>query len=105
MKGKLLLCLATAGMMLASAKSYSLDLFQPAMAGNTELKAGQYQVELVDQKAVISRGKLHVENAVTVGTADKKFPTTTVVLGESNGKSKIQEIHLGGTNTKLVFAE
>ena len=74
MKGKLLLCLATAGMMLASAKSYSLDLFQSAMAGNTELKAGQYQVELVDQKVVISKGKVRVESVVTVGTADQKFP-------------------------------
>lgn len=74
MKGKVLLCLATAGMMLASAKSYSLDLFQSAMAGNTELKAGQYQVELVDQKAVISKGKLHVEKRRDGGDCRQEVP-------------------------------
>jgi hypothetical protein len=62
-------------------------------------------VELVDQKAVVTKGKLRVENPVTVGTADQKFRATSVVISDSNGKQRIQEIHLGGTTTKLVFAE
>jgi hypothetical protein len=105
MKAKLVLCLVTAGLIMASAKSYSLDLLHPAMLGDTELKAGEYQVELVDQKAVVTKGKLRVENPVTVGTADQKFRATSVVISDSNGKQRIQEIHLGGTTTKLVFAE
>ena len=105
MKSALVLCLIAAGLVLASAKSYSLQLLNSAMLGNTELKAGDYQVEVIDQKAVITKGKLRIENPVTMGTADQKFPATTVVLSESNGKQRIQEIHLGGTTTKLVFAE
>ena len=61
MKARLVLCLVTAGLMLASAKSYSLDLFHAATVGNTELKAGEYQVQVIDQKAVITQGKLRVE--------------------------------------------
>jgi len=77
----------------------------PHTLGGTELKAGEYQVELVDQKAVITKGKVRAESPVTVASADEKFSRTTVVFSDSNGKSKIHEIRLGGTTTKLVFAE
>ena len=105
MKGKLALCFAIAGLMLAHAKSYSMNLYQPAMAGGTELAPGEYQVELVDQKAVITRGKTRAETAVKVANADKKYSTTTVSLATGNGKARIQEIHLGGTTTKLIFGD
>jgi len=103
MKSRLALCFAIAGLALANAKSYTMNLYQSAMAGGTELKAGEYQVEVVDQKAVITRGKVRTESAVKVQTSDQKYSTTTVALSTENGKSRIQEIHLGGTNTKLVF--
>ena len=105
MKARIVLCLVTAGLMLASAKSYSLDLFHAATVGNTELKAGEYQVQVIDQKAVITQGKLRVESPVTVGTADTKYQRTSVIVLDNNGKQRIQEIHLGGTTTKLVFAD
>ena len=65
MKSALVLCLIAAGLVLASAKSYSLQLLNSAMLGNTELKAGDYQVEVIDQKAVITKGKLRIENPVS----------------------------------------
>jgi hypothetical protein len=105
MKRKLALCFAIAGLALASAKSYSMNLYQTTMVGGTELKAGAYDVELVNQKAVITKGKVHAEAAVTVGTADKKFSETSVVVMNAGGKSKLQEIHLGGTTTKLILSE
>jgi hypothetical protein len=105
MKNRLVFCFALAGLALANAKSYSMNLYQPAMVGTTELKAGEYQVELVDQKAIITKGKVHAEAAVTVGNADKKYASTSVVIGDVNGKPHLQEIHLGGTTTKLVLAE
>jgi len=89
---------------VASAKSYTVNLLQPAMFGNTELKAGEYKVDVNDTTAVIRNGKVHGESAVKVENADKKYDTTTVRYDTSGGKMKIQEIRLGGTNMKLVFA-
>ena len=105
MKTKLVLCLTTLGLALASAKSYSIELFRPAMAGSTQLEAGQYNVEVIDQKVVISKGKVRVESPVTVGTSDAKFDTTRVVLTVNGDTRRIQEIRLGGTTTKLVLPQ
>jgi hypothetical protein len=56
MKGTLALIFAIAGLALAHAhaKSYTMTLIDTAMVGATELKAGDYRVELVDEKAVIT---------------------------------------------------
>ena len=90
---------------VASAKSYTVNLFQPAVLGSTELKPGEYKVEVVDQKAVVRNGKLHGEFPVKVENGDSKFSTTTVRFSNGDGKLHIQEIRLGGTTTTLVFSE
>jgi hypothetical protein len=95
---------AFAGMALAAGKTYDLKLYQPAMVGGTELKAGEYRVEVTDDKAVIKGGKVTKEAPVKVETADDKYPTTTVRLSAGE-KPQIKEIRLGGTKTKLVFNE
>jgi hypothetical protein len=92
--------LALAG--LASAKSYSLTLFEPSVIGGTELKPGDYTLELKDEKVVIKKGKQMGEAAVKVETADSKYSTTSVRYSNGDGKYHIQEIHIGGTNMKLV---
>jgi hypothetical protein len=105
MKRKLLLAISVAGLAFASAKSYSIELFQPAMLGNTELAAGTYRVEVVDQKAVVTNGRKHCEAPVKVETADGKYNSTTVRFSNDDGKMHIQEIHIGGSRTRLVFNE
>ena len=90
---------------VASAKSYTVNLFEPAVIGGTELKAGEYKVEVIDQKAVVRNGKLHGEFPVKVETSDSKYSTTSVRFSNGDGKLHIQEIHLGGTTTRLVFSE
>jgi hypothetical protein len=105
MNMKLVLSLvAFAGMSMAASKTYDLKLYQPAMVGNTELKAGEYRVEVTDDKAVIKGNKVNKETPVKVEAADGKYPTTTVRLSAGE-KPQIKEIRLGGTKTKLVFAE
>lgn len=86
-----------------SAKSYTVNLFQPAVFGNVELKAGEYKVEVNDQTAVIRNGKVRGESPVKVENGDKKYDITTVRFDSGGGKMKIQEIRLGGTKTKLLF--
>ncbi|HLN04235.1 MAG TPA: hypothetical protein VK335_33420 [Bryobacteraceae bacterium] len=90
---------------LASAKSYSLKLFEPSVIGGTELKPGEYTLELKDQKVVIHKGKQSCEATVKVETADSKYGSTSVRYTNGDGKYHVQEIHLGGTNMRLVVSE
>lgn len=101
---KLLLSFATVALAVASAAStYRITLFQPSIVAGTELKPGDYKVTLKDDKAVITSGKTSVEAAVRTETADSKFSSTTVRYANGDGKYRVQEIRLGGTNTRLVF--
>ena len=88
---------------VASAKSYTVTLLEPAALGKVELAPGQYKVEVNGGTAVISKGKSHTEAQVNVENVERKFDQTTVRLDTSSSKPKIQEIRLGGTKTKLVF--
>lgn len=101
---KLLFFFMVAGLAAANAKTYNMNLFQPAMFGTTELKPGEYKIEVVDQKATVRNGKLQGECPVKVETGDRKYDTTSVrFVNGDGGKLRIQEIHIGGTKTKLVF--
>ncbi|MBI4890455.1 MAG: hypothetical protein HY821_07495 [Acidobacteria bacterium] len=93
----------TIAMVCASAASYSVTLFQPSQVGGKDLKPGEYKLTVDKDKAIISQGKDKVEAQVKLESADTKYSTTTVRYADENGKSKVQEIRLGGTNTKVVF--
>src|SRR5258707_8159481 len=88
---------------VASAKSYSLTLFQKSTVGGAELQPGEYKLDLTESKVTLRNGKKSAEAAVTVETADEKFGATSVRYQNGDGKYRIQEIRLGGTKTKLVF--
>jgi hypothetical protein len=81
----------------ASAASLTLD--QPAWVGQTQLKAGQYKIEVQGNTAIFKSGKTAVTVPVTVDKTGKKFNDTSI---ESNG-AKIQQIHLGGSNTTIII--
>lgn len=87
---------------VAGAKSYSLTLLEPSVMGGTELKPGDYTLELKDEKLVIRKGKYMSEAPVKVENADAKYPTTIVRYDTGDGKYRIKEIHLGGTNMELI---
>lgn len=103
MKKALLFTCLLAGMAFASAKSFTVTLFEPAMIGGTVLKAGDYKVELQDQKIVIKHGRETSEAPVKVETGDSKYSSTTVRYADADGKNKVEEIRVGGTNMKLVL--
>jgi hypothetical protein len=105
MIGKILVLFTVLGLAaVASAKSYSITLYEPSVIGGAELKPGDYKLELKDEKVVIKKGKQMGEAPVKVETADSKYSSTTVRYRNGDGKYHIQEIHLGGTNMKLVVA-
>jgi hypothetical protein len=101
---KVLIAFATVALAVASAAAnYKVTLFQPSMIAGTELKPGDYKIEVKDNRAVVKSGKTVVEADVKIETAGEKFGSTSVRYNSANGKYQVQEIRLGGTNTKLVF--
>ncbi len=85
---------------VANAASYSVRLIQPSVVKGTELKPGEYRVNVANDMVTITNGKQSVEAPVKVETTDEKFRTTAIrYVGGS-----VTEIRLGGTKTKLVFS-
>ena len=105
MNGRFALAFAILGLAMASAKTYTVTLAQPATLNGAELQAGTYKVDIVDQKAVLRIGKATSEAPVKVEDAGHKYDVTSVKLANDNGKARLQEIHIGGTRTKLVLGE
>jgi hypothetical protein len=88
---------------VASAKSFTVTLFQQSIVGSAELQPGEYKVSLEGSKVTISNGKTHAEADVRVETSDKKFNSTSVRYLNGDGNYHVREIRLGGTKTKIVF--
>jgi hypothetical protein len=105
MMTRLLLAFAVIGLVVANAKTYGIDLYQPAMLGSIELAPGHYDVDVADMKAVFRNGRIHGEAPVKMEDADMKYNRTSVVLANNGGQMHIQEIHIAGTKVKLVFVE
>ncbi len=92
--------LALAAAASAATGSYKVDLLEPSVINGSTLPAGQYKVEVNEDKATLSHGKTTAEAPVKVETSDQKFRTTTLLYGAN---SQLQEVRIGGTKTKLVF--
>jgi len=101
---KLVVCLGTVAMAWASAaKPYEVILNNPAQVSGTELKPGTYKVDVAGDKVMIRGAKQSVECSVKVEENEQKYSATTVRYNLVDGKYRVNEIHLGGTNMKLVF--
>jgi hypothetical protein len=98
---KVSLCLATLALGVASAaSSYSVVLTSNTWVGNTELKPGEYKLQVEANQATFKRGKVSAEVPVTVENSANKFSNTSLNIESS----KLQSIDLGGTKTKIVLA-
>ena len=103
-KSKLVVCFGVLAMAVASAaSSYTITLFEPSVIGSSELKPGDYRVEVNGDKAVIRAGRNRVEATVKVESGAEKFAKTVVKYGTGDGKYRLQEIRLAGTKTTLMF--
>jgi|SRR5579863_2126227 len=99
---RLMFGLGTFALAVASAAgSNHIDLTQAAWVGNTQLKPGSYKIAIQGSTAVFTAGKTVVEAPVTVEKSDHAVFVTEV---ETSG-SKITEIRLGGTSTRLIFKD
>jgi len=88
----------------SAADTYRVTLFQPSIVAGKELKPGDYKITVDGDKAVLSQGKNSVETSVKVEAGDNKFNSTSVRYMTAEGKYKVQEIRIGNSNKKIVFA-
>src|SRR5580704_8237991 len=85
---------------LAASNTFHVTFDGPAWIGGTEVKAGDYRVQVEGDKAILKSGKNVIEAPAKLETADHKFQSTGVVL---DSKQKVQEIQIGGTKDRIVF--
>jgi hypothetical protein len=85
---------------LAASNTFHVTFDDAAWINGTQVKAGDYKIQVEGNKATIKSGKTVVEAPVKLETADHKFQSTGVVKDD---KQKVQEIQIGGTNERIVF--
>jgi|HubBroStandDraft_6_1064221.scaffolds.fasta_scaffold1041561_1 hypothetical protein len=96
-----LFCISTLALGIASAATpYDVTLLDNVSVGKTELKAGDYKLEMQGDKAVFTTGKKTVAVPATLGKSDQPFASTVFV----SQHAKLKEIDLGGTQDKILFA-
>ena len=100
----LLLAFTLLGVSIASAKTHTITLTSPAAIGNSQLKGGEYKLELNGDSVLVKDGKMVNEFAVHVENEARKFDSTSITTSSRGGSNRIEEIRLGGTTVKLVFS-
>jgi hypothetical protein len=105
MIGRFLLVFALAGLAFAASKTYVVTVTEQATVGNTDVKPGMYKVDVNEQTAVIHSGKVSAEVPVKVEKADSKYMQTSIKYSMEGGKYRMEEIHVGGTHTKLILGD
>ena len=103
MKLAKLMLFASPLLVLASAADYKITLHQKSVLGGTELKPGDYKVEVNGDKVRIYNKKQSAEAPVKMENGGEKFNNTVVRYSTAQGQPKLIEIRLGGTSTRLTF--
>ena len=90
MKMKVLLCLVTFSLAIASAasNSFNVTLTNAVWVSGTELKAGEYKLVMSGDKAVFTRGKVVVEVPAWHKSADRR--ATAVLQRQRKGRRSTQ---------------
>jgi hypothetical protein len=90
---------------IASAKSYTITFASPTMVGSSQLAAGDYTLKVDGSNAVFTNvdSNKSVTTPVKIENVDKKYGTTTVETTQQGNATRIDDIQLGGSTTKLEF--
>ena len=92
----------TLGLAVA-ADSHHVTVYNSVWVGTTELKPGDYNVQVENGKAVFKSKKDTVEVPAKMETGNTKYPFTALNTSNTGGKQKLSEIELGGTKMKIVM--
>jgi hypothetical protein len=98
---KLLLSSISVGAMVAIAatNSYHVQIYQDSVIAGKSIKAGDYKIEMQNNKAVLTKGKQTIEVPAHAETGAKKFSSTEMEYRDKT----IQQIRVGGSKTKIIF--
>src|SRR5580692_8967593 len=97
-------CVFSLGLATA-ASTYHIRIADPTWVGQTQLKAGEYDVKVDGDKVTFKSGKNIVAVAAKVETNTVKFADTQMDIKTENGQAKLRELDLGGTKSKIVLSE
>lgn len=94
----------TAALLVASAATgtFRVSILQDSVVDGKTLKAGDYKLEMQNNVAVLKHGKDTIQLPAREEQSNSKFSTTEIQYTNNND---LQEIRLGGTNTKIVFTQ
>jgi hypothetical protein len=96
--------LALLSISLASAKTYTFSVSEPAQAGQAQLKPGEYSLKVDGSQVLLMDKSGRPINATPkIEVADRKFDQTAISISKANGTNRIQWIELGGSKHKVVF--
>ena len=85
-------------------KTYTFSISNQAIAGNAQLKPGEYHIKLDGAQVVLTdKSGLRIDTTATVETAERKFDQTAVATAKESGTDRIIYIELGGSSNKVVF--
>ena len=97
-------CVFSLGIATA-ASTYHVKIADPTWVGTTELKPGEYQVQVDGDKVTFKLGKNIVAVAAKVETSASKFNDTQMDIRTENGQAKLKELDLGGTKSKIMLTD
>ena len=101
---KRILMIALLGASLMCAKTYDVTLSEPAQAGNTLLKPGEYHLKVDGPQVVLTDNVgRRIEVTAVVESVQEKFEQTRLSIWKENGTNRVQWIQLGGSKTRVVF--
>jgi len=94
---------ASLALLASAAPVYKVTLTESAVIAGSVVKAGDYRIVVNGDKATLTTGKTSLEVPVKVETGTQKFQYTSVESRTEAGKTILDDIHVGGTSTTLVF--
>jgi len=100
---KFKLLIGAIALVTASAATRHMTITDPTWLGQNELKAGEYDVDVNGDRAVIRSGRDRFEVPVKVETVPEKYGMTAWRVEDVNGKPELIEIRLGGTHEKVMI--
>lgn len=80
-----------------------VTLTKPAVVSGTALKAGDYRLLVGDGKVTFNIEKQSFEIPAKIETNSRKFDVNQVEYDSTVVPTKVTEISLGGTKTRLIF--
>jgi hypothetical protein len=96
-------CFASLALLASAAPFYKVTLTESAVIAGSVVKPGDYKIVINGDKATLTSGKISLEVPVKVETGSQKFQYTSVESRTEAGKNVLDDIHVGGTSTTLVF--